>query len=640
MSDRSRRAFLARIGGAALAAGSGAATAPERAVAQSVDSWPMARADAANTGAVAGEAPESVVERWTYETATAVRSAPAVAGGMAYLGGEDGSVHAVDTESGERAWLVQVGGSVVTSPAVAGGRVYVTGGDGVVRALAAGTGEEHWSVALDRGSEASPTIADGTVYVGSNDGQIQALTTEKGEERWATTVGRGVTGAPAVVDGTAYAATTEGRVVALGAKSGRVRWESNLYRTVQTPPVVDGGQVYVVSASDVLFALDAASGAQRWEYDVPTANRTQVVTTGDTLLVGSANDNVYSLNPGTGSRRYEFDPGIGAHALVGFRNAFCVATGQQVRLASTESASVRWSVSLASGTSPSLSATGRSVYLVSDDGSMVRLAPESQSTPTTTPTFTPTPATSTTEAGGRPRTQETATATAGESGVDPPAEGGGAGGLSLTGAALASLGGLAGIAVVAAYLRRRGSGDDDVGSLDEPTSGGDEPAPSPVPGPGRDDDGIAGTLGEAEDDVEEAVAAFVDGERVVARVRFRQAVSRFEDVLERLTGDDDLGVEVDAAVAGAPTGLGSVPRLDPEALGALRASGYDDLDDIGAASVDELVEETGIDEETAALAVVASIGNRNSPRRFETIADIEARRDAAALGQRLCSRGS
>ncbi|MFB6169360.1 MAG: PQQ-binding-like beta-propeller repeat protein [Haloferacaceae archaeon] len=616
----------------------------------------MRRADAANTGAVAAQAPGSAAEQWSYGTGTTVQSAPAVTGGTAYLGGRDGSAHAVDARSGDRIWRTQVGGSVVTSPAVAGGRVFLTGTGGVVRALGAETGEERWAVQLDRGVRASPTVVDGTVYVGGDDGRVRALGAETGEKRWATRVDGGVTGAPAVVDGTVYAATVEGTAVALDAESGTVRWESNLFRAVETPPVVTDGVVCLASASDVLFALDAASGTRRWEYDVSTTKPVPVVATAGTLFVGSADSSVYSLDPSTGSKRYEFNPGVEAHAIAGFRDAFCVATGRRVRLVGAESARVRWSVNVSGGTSPSLSVTGRGVYLVSDDGSVVRLAPESQSTPTqkrdTTTTDGRTPSnggTTTTVVGGR-TPSPTGTAVPGGETQD-----GGAGTAlpSYTGSALASIGGLAGIAVLVAYLRRRGSDDDTsvdgaggAGLADEsaaPTTStaptDSEPTPSPVPEAGRGSGGLTEELRGAEDDIEEGVAAFVDGERVVARVRFRQAVNRFEDALERVEGDDDLGVEVTASAAGTPTDLGSVPGLDPEAVGALRANGYDDLDDASAASVDELVEAAGIDEETAALVVVAAIGTRDAPRRFETVADVEARRDAAALGRRLCSRG-
>lgn len=631
----SRRAVLARVAGGALAAGSAGVAAPTPAAAQSADGWAMRRADAANSGAVDGAAPESVIERWSYETGTTVRSSPVLAGGTAYLCGEDGTVHAVEVQSGDRAWQTQVGGDVVTSPAAVGERVYVTGTDGVVRALEAASGEQRWAVGLDRGVEASPTVVDGTVFVGGNDGRVRALAAETGEERWVASVDGGVTGAPAVADGTVYAATAAGGVAALDAGSGTAEWEADLFREVRAPPAVGDGVVYLATAGDRLFALEAASGEQRWTYDVSTAVRVPLVVTDDALLVGSADDRVHSLDPATGSQRYEFDAGVGAGALAGFRSAFCVATGSRVRLVGTGSARVRWSVDLTGGVSPSLSVADGQVCLVTNDGTVVLLAPESRSTPTPSATTTgaPAPGTDVTDTPSGRRPTPTPTTDVGVTDREPP---GGAGPAlpGLTGTVLASLGGLAGIAVVAAYLRRRGSGDGGGGTVTPA-----EPTPSPVPTPGRDEGGIAATLGEAEDDVNEAVAAFVDGERVVARVRFRQAVSRFDDALERVSGDDGLGVEVTAAATGVPTDLGSVPGLDPDAVGGLRANGYGTLDDVAAASVDELVAEAGLDENTAKLVLVASLGSRDGPRRFETVADVEARRDAAALGRRLCGRG-
>jgi outer membrane protein assembly factor BamB len=71
---------------------------------------------------------------WRYDVEADVRSAPAVADGVVYLGCADG-VSAVRVGDGSEAWRVELGSDVDSSPAVANGRVFVNCSDGTVYAL-------------------------------------------------------------------------------------------------------------------------------------------------------------------------------------------------------------------------------------------------------------------------------------------------------------------------------------------------------------------------------------------------------------------------------------------------------------------------------------------------------------------------
>ncbi|WP_162224569.1 outer membrane protein assembly factor BamB family protein [Halorussus amylolyticus] len=73
-------------------------------------------------------------ETWSYDIERDVRSSPAVADGVVYLGCASG-VSAVDAESGSEAWRVEFDDYVDSSPAVADGRVFVNCSDGNVYAL-------------------------------------------------------------------------------------------------------------------------------------------------------------------------------------------------------------------------------------------------------------------------------------------------------------------------------------------------------------------------------------------------------------------------------------------------------------------------------------------------------------------------
>jgi outer membrane protein assembly factor BamB len=63
-------------------------------------------------------------------------TAPAVAGGVVYIGGSNGSVYAIDLADGEKIWEWDEGGAAITStPTVTDGVVYVATRDGEVVAI-------------------------------------------------------------------------------------------------------------------------------------------------------------------------------------------------------------------------------------------------------------------------------------------------------------------------------------------------------------------------------------------------------------------------------------------------------------------------------------------------------------------------
>ncbi len=136
---------------------------------------------------------------------------------------------------------------VPTVPTAAGGLVFVGGEDGKVRALDAGSGEQRWSFATSAPVKMPPTIWQDRAYFGSGDGYVYALEAATGRLLWrfrAAPVQRHImvyghlgstwpvnTGV-LVHEGVAYFAAGiidyDGtHVYALDAKTGRVKWHNN-----------------------------------------------------------------------------------------------------------------------------------------------------------------------------------------------------------------------------------------------------------------------------------------------------------------------------------------------------------------------------------------------------------------------------
>ena len=85
-----------------------------------------------------GGGPPTRPAKWTYATGGEVRSSPAVADGVVFVGSQDKKLHAVDAATGEAKWTYATGGAVWSSPAVADGVVFVGSWDKKLHAVSLG----------------------------------------------------------------------------------------------------------------------------------------------------------------------------------------------------------------------------------------------------------------------------------------------------------------------------------------------------------------------------------------------------------------------------------------------------------------------------------------------------------------------
>jgi polyvinyl alcohol dehydrogenase (cytochrome) len=139
-------------------------------------------------------------ERWRLHMLDGATSTPAVTDGVAYFGGWDGNVYAVDAITGEIQWQVRVTDQQVNdTPLVAGDRLYVAAGPNLV-ALARADGRTLFEALLDAHAAtmiwSSPKLVDDMIIIGVASfengitfdpkfkGSVVALEAQTGEEIW------------------------------------------------------------------------------------------------------------------------------------------------------------------------------------------------------------------------------------------------------------------------------------------------------------------------------------------------------------------------------------------------------------------------------------------------------------------------
>jgi outer membrane protein assembly factor BamB len=278
--------------------------------------WPMFQGDPARTGyhpRVTGPS-QTVNTQWTVDTGGSVRSSPAVANGIVYIGSRDNSVYALDATDGTTQWTVDTGGSVWSSPAVANGTVYVGSDDHSVYALDATDGTTQWTADTGASVYSSPAVANGTAYVGSYDHSVYALDANDGIIQWTADTDSIVESSPVVAEGTVYVGSNDNSVYAIDASDGTTQWTVDTGGSVHSSPAVAEGTVYVGSYDNSVYALDASGGTTQWTADTGGSVHSSPAVAEGTVYFGSNDNSVYAIDASDGTTQWTADTGGLVHS--------------------------------------------------------------------------------------------------------------------------------------------------------------------------------------------------------------------------------------------------------------------------------------------------------------------------------------
>lgn len=209
---------------------------------------------------------------WRFTAEGPVTGTPAIADGVAYIGSYDGTLYALDAETGQARWE------------------YVTGANAFER-----------DMQVPLGISGSAAISGHLVIVGDANAVLHGVDRLSGKAVWRTSVESAPNGSiwssPVVWEGTVFVGVASvakepgfrGSIVTLDRATGAIRWQ-----TYMTPEGVDGAGVFAVPAIDVerrmlfaatqnaytarpapyghvisMVALDANSGVVRWSFAAP-----------------------------------------------------------------------------------------------------------------------------------------------------------------------------------------------------------------------------------------------------------------------------------------------------------------------------------------------------------------------------------
>jgi outer membrane protein assembly factor BamB len=312
---------------------------------------------------------------WIFTTSAAVDGSPTVAGGIVYVGDDNGNLYAIDADTGALRWKLPTGSSVVSRPAVVDGTVYVGSSNEDVYALNAATGAIRWKRDTGGAVDSGLAVTDGVVYVGNDNNEVFALDAATGAVGWTRRTGDNVTTNPAVSGGTVYVGCEDDSVYALDAATGAVRWRRTTGGQVNSSPAISAGVVFVGSDDGKVYALNAATGSVEWTRSTGGKVDSAPAVADGVVFVGSDDGDVYALDSATGSVEWTRPTGgeVDSGPAVSGGTVFVGSVSGDVYALDSATGAPRWKRYTGGAVNSSPAVSGGVVYIGTDNHAVYAL---------------------------------------------------------------------------------------------------------------------------------------------------------------------------------------------------------------------------------------------------------------------------
>jgi outer membrane protein assembly factor BamB len=213
-------------------------------------------------------------EKWRIELKESIQGAPIV--------GDDGNIHintgnkVITFDGKTQKQLSETPVNCKTeSPPVIGkdGTIYIGGSDGSLHAVENGTGKEKWAYKTGSMIRVAPVLGkDGTVYCGSNDKKLHAVDPDTGEKKWEFATGNLIIVEPSIGNnGEVILGSMDHNVYFLDPQTGKEKWKFETDGEIRTTPKqLKDGTVWIVSDRNQIYGVNPENGSKQWSNKAPS----------------------------------------------------------------------------------------------------------------------------------------------------------------------------------------------------------------------------------------------------------------------------------------------------------------------------------------------------------------------------------
>lgn len=319
--------------------------------------WPRHRGDPALNGIAQSELGNKLSLEWVFDTGDFLKSSVVVAHGLAYIGAESGTLHAIDLKSGKEKWSYKTDMAIEAPPLVEAGQVFAGSTDGFLYSLDALTGELRWKYETDGEIMGAPNQAvrpkskDSVLVVGSYDNFVHCIDLVSGKLLWKFETQNYVNGVPtiyegknvvfggcdamlyvvsledgksvrsveveapiaasvAVADGVGYVGNMDRAVMAFDLETTDMVWS---YQPKSFPyfssPAVTDKSVLIGGRDKGLHCINRVSGKPTWRFSARGRIDSSPVVSGDKVVFGSMDGKLYLVSLDSGSEVVSYEIG-------------------------------------------------------------------------------------------------------------------------------------------------------------------------------------------------------------------------------------------------------------------------------------------------------------------------------------------
>lgn len=313
-------------------------------VADDIAGWPLPRADAQSTGAVANSLPDQLEVLWEYQAEEAIETTPVVAAGRVFAADVMGQVYAVRLKDGQELWKRDFDTGFNASPAVAGSLVVAVDVEGNVYGLDAETGEERWRQTTEGEIDAAAAFYQHLVLVTSQDGKLYAFAADDGKPAWTYQTDDQIRCSPTIAGSQTFLGGCDGQLHRVDLNTGKAIGKPlTLGGPTGSTPAVVGNQAFVPIMDGAVLAFDWEAGETMWRYEDLERQqeyRGSAAIAGPLVIVTSRNKFVDAISRETGKR-------VWRHTLRRRADASPIVAGDDVWIAATDGRLIR--LALATG---------------------------------------------------------------------------------------------------------------------------------------------------------------------------------------------------------------------------------------------------------------------------------------------------
>ncbi len=345
--------------------------------------WASFRGNPQLTGVADSQLPENPQLLWTFQVGDMIESTATVVDGRVYVGALNGTLYALDAQTGEKKWTYQVEGAIKASPSIHNGVAYFGDGDGIFHAVDINTQAAKWQFTTEGEIISSANVVGDRVLFGSYDGFLYCLNRENGELVWKLETEGYVHGTPGVWTQVANdSGKTNNFAIVTGCDSylrviniddGTQTQQVNLGAYVGASPAISRNHVYCGTYGTEILGVALDTGEIVWRYRHPKRRFpffASAALTEDSVIIGGRDKMVHALSQATGESlwTYTAKSRIESSAVIVGKRAFLGTTrGLFIALDITTGESV-WEFATGSSIVASPSVSDGRIYIGTEDG--------------------------------------------------------------------------------------------------------------------------------------------------------------------------------------------------------------------------------------------------------------------------------